>query len=131
MGKRKATDLDGGIKFGKNVNLDAIVSLGDKPNKAFDEAMRSPAKIRITTMVDEDIYRELKQLSQMAGHGKYQTFLNDFLRLHLFPVENNRLVLEDKVKDLAAKIEKMTKAQKAFEKKVDTIIAVQQTKKAQ
>jgi uncharacterized protein (DUF4415 family) len=64
-----------GIKHYKGVDIDALPE-GD------DEEL--PAKIRITTMVDADIIAELKRLARTQGDGRYQTYLNQFLREHLF-----------------------------------------------
>lgn len=47
-------------------------------------ALTSPAKIRITTMVDEDIYDELKRRAGSIRGGRYQTLLNLLLRQALF-----------------------------------------------
>ena len=128
--RKKPECIDvGGIKFSKDVDIDSIKALGDQANPEFDAALRAPTKIRITTMVDEDIYHELKRLALQAGHGKYQTFLNDFLRQHLISMAGGRPGLEGFVKDLAVKIEKIANTQKALEKLVNTAMAEQPQKK--
>ena len=82
--KSEYSTLDG-IKFSKDVDINAIKSLGDDLDPEFEASMMMPAKIRITTLVDEDIYCELKRLAEQPGAKKYQTILNDLLRTVLFP----------------------------------------------
>lgn len=84
----------------------------DESDREFFEALKQPAKIRITTMVDEDIYDALKKLAEAAGHGKYQTVLNQILRNALFdqPLTDRAtvqtlLALEKRVKAMEAKLE--------------------------
>jgi uncharacterized protein (DUF4415 family) len=73
-----------GIRFSKDVDIDAIKKLGSGMSPELEAALKEPAKIRITTMVDEDIYRELKRIAGQPGAKKYQTLLNDLLRKALF-----------------------------------------------
>ncbi len=130
MAKKTDTIEIDGIKFSKDVDIEAILALGDKSDPNFEAAMKTPAKVRITTMVDEDIYHELKRLSKKAGHGKYQTFLNDFLRRHLLPNGESKSVLEEVVKALVTKVEKIARTQKTLEKFIhDTESVTRRTKK--
>lgn len=57
-------------------------------------ALKEPAKIRITTMIDADVYDELKLLAKKSGHGKYQTVLNALLRATLLPENGQPRLIE-------------------------------------
>ena len=45
---------------------------------------KDKSKVRITTLIDTDILDELKRRAQTDGDGRYQTYLNRFLRQALF-----------------------------------------------
>ena len=45
---------------------------------------KDKSKVRITTLIDTDILDELKRRAQMDSDGRYQTYLNQFLRQALF-----------------------------------------------
>ena len=108
-----------GIKFSKDVDINAIKSLGDDLDPEFEASMMMPAKIRITTMVDEDIYYELKRLAEQPGAKKYQTILNDLLRMVLFPDTKLEDGLVSKLKRLLPKIETMIRERDDLKEQVD------------
>lgn len=56
----------------------------------FTEKEFQAAKIRITTYLDRDVLRELRQRAHDSG-GKYQSVLNRVLREHFFDERNNFL----------------------------------------
>jgi hypothetical protein len=118
---RKKTDYTevNGIKFSKDVDINAIKSLGDELDPEFEASMMMPAKIRITTMVDEDIYYELKRLAEQPGAKKYQTILNDLLRMVLFPDTKLEDGLASKLKRLLPKIETMIRERDDLKEQVD------------
>ncbi len=62
------------------------------------------AKIRITTYLDNEVLKELRDLAEKSG-SKYQTILNQILRDYLF----------DEKKGLFARIEKLEET--VFKKK--------------
>jgi uncharacterized protein (DUF4415 family) len=59
------------------MTYDDGVTAGDVEVPGLDEALKAPGKLRITTMIDEDIYDKLREKS--GGKG-YQTLLNAILR---------------------------------------------------
>jgi uncharacterized protein (DUF4415 family) len=63
-------------------------------DSAFFEAMAKPGKIRITTMVDEDVYKELRRRASEEGDGRYQTLLNEVLRAALFGQQERDVITE-------------------------------------
>jgi uncharacterized protein (DUF4415 family) len=73
MTKYKEVD---GIRY-----ADGVEPAEDGPmDPDFAESLKQRAKIRITTMVDEDVYDKLKEIASKEGDGKYQTLLNQILR---------------------------------------------------
>lgn len=73
----------------QNIKVNKAIDALDKSDLNFgeveiDEHEFSKGKIRITTFIDEDVYRALKQRARAQG-TKYQTLLNDLLREQLFP----------------------------------------------
>ena len=55
-------------------------------------------KVRVTTMLDEDILRNLKKLAKSSGQ-KYQTLLNQILRAYLDkPSAQGAKLNEDRVR---------------------------------
>ncbi len=117
-----------GIKLSKNVDINAIKALGDELDPEFEASMMMPAKIRITTMVDEDIYRELKRLAEQPGAKKYQTILNDLLRMVLFPDAKLEDGLVSKLKRLLPKIETMIRERDDLKNQVDKMWKVHSKK---
>ncbi len=128
MTKKPATTEVNGIKFSKDVDISAIKELGDELDPEFEASMMMPAKIRITTMVDEDIYRELKRLAEQPGAKKYQTILNDLLRKVLFPDAKLEDGLASKLKRLLPKIENMVREREDLKNQVDKMWSVHSKK---
>lgn len=62
------------------------------------------AKVRITTYLDDEVLKELRELAEKSG-SKYQTVLNQILRDYLF----------DEKRGLVGRIEKLENA--VFKKK--------------
>ncbi len=128
MTKKPKNIRTNGIKLSKNVDFDAIKALGDDLDPEFEASMMMPAKMRITTMVDEDIYRELKRLADQPGAKKYQTILNDLLRMVLFPDAKLEDGLSSKFKRLLPKIESMIRERDDLKDKVDRMWKVHSKK---
>ena len=108
-----------GIKFAKGFDIEAFIAQDDTPDPEFDAAMKAQAKIRITTMVDEDIYHELKRISGKPGAKKYQTILNDLLRSALFPTTSFEDNMIAKMKKLLPKIENMIEERDSLKTQVE------------
>jgi len=50
-----------------------------EPSPEFLAEIKKKPKIRITTMIDLDIYEALKRRAAIDGDGRYQTYLNQLL----------------------------------------------------
>jgi len=68
-----------GVRFAKDVDTSDIDWEAPADPELVAELKR-PGKIRITTMIDEDVYAALKEQAQKEGDGRYQTYLNQLLR---------------------------------------------------
>ena len=70
-------------------------------NVEIDDSEFDPrkVKVRITTMVDEDIILTLKKIAKLKGH-KYQTLLNYILRSYLEQDSSKKVkpLTEDRVR---------------------------------
>ncbi len=66
----------GGVRYDIGV---APASNGDADPELLAQLGKKP-KIRITTMVDLDIYEALKRRAAIESDGRYQTYLNALLR---------------------------------------------------
>ena len=71
------------------------------------------AKVRITTMIDLDLYEELKVRAVKDGDGRYQTFLNSLLRSVLF--------VSAEKDQTSALFEKILDAQESISKRMDKV----------
>lgn len=63
------------------------------------------SKIRITTYIDEDVLDALKEAALSSG-GKYQTFLNQFLRQSLISGSETIFERLDKLEHEISKLKK-------------------------
>jgi uncharacterized protein (DUF4415 family) len=79
---RKKIKKTSGIKHHEGVDIDSLKEGSDADVE--DMLKQDKSKIRITTMIDTDILDELKSRAQREGDGRYQTYLNQFLRQTLF-----------------------------------------------
>jgi hypothetical protein len=82
MSSKRKIKKTSGIRHYEGVDISSL-----KEGTASDVAEMSEvdrSKIRITTMIDTDILDELKRRSKLEGDGRYQTYLNHFLREVLF-----------------------------------------------
>lgn len=70
------------------------------------------AKVRITTMIDEDVYRALRERAAVEGDGRYQTFLNSLLRKYL--INGTGISLEA----LGAIVDGLSKDMKKMKKRI-------------
>ena len=80
-----------------NADADFLAELGKKP------------KIRITTMIDEDVYDMLKKRAVVDGDGRYQTYLNQLLRETLFNQEFDKIEIKDILEKLNLRIRRVEK----------------------
>jgi hypothetical protein len=102
-----------GIKYAEGVKA---AKAGPMSQDLID-SLKEPAKIRITTMIDVDVYNELKRLADLAGHGKYQSALNAVLRTTLLPGDGPSLTaiidttkyLSQAISETKSTIEKLSK----------------------
>ena len=82
MSTRKKIKKTSGIRHAENVD---ITSLSEGTDDDVSEMLKKDkSKIRITTLIDTDILDELKRRANSEGDGRYQTYLNQFLRQALF-----------------------------------------------
>ena len=82
MSTRKKIKRTSGIRHAENVD---IASLPEGTDDDVSEMLKKDkSKIRITTLIDTDILDELKRRANSEGDGRYQTYLNQFLRQALF-----------------------------------------------
>lgn len=82
MSTRKKIKKTSGIRHAENVD---IASLPEGTDDDVSEMLKKDkSKIRITTLIDTDILDELKRRANSEGDGRYQTYLNQFLRQALF-----------------------------------------------
>jgi uncharacterized protein (DUF4415 family) len=82
MSTRKKIKRTSGIRHAENVD---IASLSEGTDDDVSEMLKKDkSKIRITTLIDTDILDELKRRAYSEGDGRYQTYLNQFLRQALF-----------------------------------------------
>lgn len=72
-----------------------------KDFEALKKITKNDFKVRITTMIDSDIYLELHKVAKEKG-VKYQTLLNEILREHL--IQGNTEL--EQIKKLLIKIDK-------------------------
>lgn len=77
----KTKELDG-ILFAEDVDISNLDTESEASPDLVEE-LKKKAKIRITTMIDMDLYQLLKKHSAMNGDGRYQTYLNRMLRQSL------------------------------------------------
>lgn len=87
------------------------------PESDDDEALikalkTGKAKVRITTMIDEDVYRALRERAAVESDGRYQTFLNLILRKYL--INGTGLSLEA----MGAIVDGLAKKMKLVEKRL-------------
>jgi uncharacterized protein (DUF4415 family) len=79
---RKKIKRTSGIRHAENVD---IANLPEGTDDDVSEMLKKDkSKIRITTLIDTDILDELKRRANSEGDGRYQTYLNQFLRQALF-----------------------------------------------
>lgn len=76
-----------GVKFSSEISDDKIKEILASDAKDADDFRRAKAKIRISTMIDTDILDELKIRADKEGDGRYQTYLNQLLRVTLFAAD--------------------------------------------
>jgi len=82
MSTRKKIRKTSGIRHYEDVDI-ARLSEGTDDDVT-QMVKKDKSKVRITTLIDTDILDELKRRAQMDGDGRYQTYLNQFLRQALF-----------------------------------------------
>lgn len=73
----------------------------EKDFEELEKTAKKDFKVRITTMIDSDIYLELHKVAKEKG-VKYQTLLNEILREHL--IQGNTEL--EQIKKLLIKIDK-------------------------
>lgn len=82
MSTRKKIKKTSGIRHAENVDITSL-SEGTEDDVS-DMLKKDKSKVRITTLIDTDILNELKRRAHKDGDGRYQTYLNQFLRQALF-----------------------------------------------
>jgi len=82
MSTRKKIRKTSGIRHYEDVDI-ARLSEGSDDDVA-QMLKKDKPKVRITTLIDADLLDELKRRAKMDGDGRYQTYLNQFLRQALF-----------------------------------------------
>ena len=87
MKSKKKIKVTAGIRHGEDVNIESLPE-GIEADIA-DMLGTGKAKIRITTMIDTDLLDELKRRANADGDGRYQTYLNQFLRVALLKKDEN------------------------------------------
>lgn len=94
------------------------------------------AKVRITTMIDLDLYVALKKRAAKDGDGRYQTYLNALLRRALFgpPKEDAAADLFEKIlntqRSLSARLDSVSKIVDEVARKVETMNPPPRAKKS-
>lgn len=107
------TKTVGGIKYAAGVEP---AQSGSDPQIA--AMLAKKGKIRVTTMIDEDVLDALKARAADEGHGHYQTTLNAVLRESLMPavrgsiqVERLDVLIDERFNEIAKKLTKMVQQQ--------------------
>jgi len=116
-----------GIRFAKDVNTSKVDWDGPTDPELLEE-LKKPGKMRITTMIDEDVYDALKKAAIAKGDGRYQTYLNQLLRNVLMNPTGieaeGRSALAEMIKELEEQMkEQMKKQTDAMQRRIDSTSA--------